>query len=327
MLFNFKGVFIKGIITKIESKDYYVLIPESNEIIRCNMRGKFRKDFQLKKDKLYILDVAAVGDHVEFDLNKDGTGSIFNVEERKNYISRKAPKVKGGSYRGERFEQIIAANVDNLFIISSVKDPKFNNRSIDRFLVVAESSHITPIIIVNKIDLDKKNSMKDWIELYESIGYNVIRTSVKNNKGIPEIKNLLQNKTSIFWGHSGVGKSSILNSIYPDLNLKVGEISSYSLKGKHTTVTSVLKQVEPNTFIIDTPGIREIEPYGVSKQDLSHYFKEFLPYIEDCKFNTCTHFHEPECGVSLAVEEENISIERYESYLTLLDTIEDDLFF
>ena len=296
-------------------------------MIRSVLRGKFKKDFNLKKDKLYITDIVVVGDKVEFDLNKDGTGFIYKVDERKNYLSRKAPRIKGAGYRGERLEQVIAANIDELYVVSSVYEPDFNNKVVDRFLVTGESSHIKVKIIINKKDLDEENIIKDWIELYRTIGYEVFLTSIKDNKGLKKVKTGLEGKISLLWGHSGVGKSSILNNIYPHLNLRTGMISSFTDKGTHTTVTTEMIKVGQETFIIDTPGIREVEPYGIRKEDLGHYFPEFLPFINKCRFNTCTHHHEPGCAVIKAVEEEMISIFRYDSYLKILDTIEDDIIF
>lgn len=318
---------IKGRIVRIESKDYYVL-KENGEMIRCYLRGKFQKEFELKKDKLYTLDIAAVGDFVDFDMNDDGTGVIGKICERQNYLSRKAPKVKGASYRGERLEQIIAANVDNLFVVTSIKNPSFNSRLVDRLIVAAESSQIKPYIIINKIDLDKKNLADEWSRLYNEVGYDVILSSVvKPVSSQHELKKAINGKVSVLWGHSGVGKSSLLNLFYPHLNLKVKEVSKYSSKGIHTTVTVRMEKVGEDTFIIDTPGIREIAPYGITKENLSHYFIEFLPFIHSCKFNTCTHHHEPGCAVIEAVEKNKISEKRYESYLHLLESIEDDLYF
>lgn len=318
---------IKGRIVRIESKDYYVL-SQKDEVIRCYLRGKFQKEFELKKDKLYTLDIAAVGDFVDFKINEDRTGVIEKLYERENHISRKAPRIKGASYRGERLEQIIAANVDNLFIVASIKKPSFNNRSIDRLLVTAESSQIKPYLIINKIDLDKHNSAEKWKEFYEEIGYKVFLTSIQQTNSVfEEMKKHLNQKVNLFWGHSGVGKSSILNTLFPYLNFKVKEISNYSSKGTHTTVTVRMEKVGENTFVIDTPGIREIDPYGITKENLSHYFIEFLPFMQDCKFNTCTHHHEPGCAIIKAVENGKIFPERYESYLNLLNTIEEDLHF
>jgi ribosome biogenesis GTPase / thiamine phosphate phosphatase len=320
-------VFIKGVVSRIESKDVYVYPDSGGEPVRSALRGKFKKDFHLKKDKQFKRDIAVVGDYVEYNLNKDGTGTIHTIHERNNYISRKAPKIKGASYRGERLEQVIASNIDNFFIITSVKLPDFNNKTLDRFLVAGESSHVHITIIFNKIDLKNDDEVEFWKELYSGIGYNIILTSVKSGHGLLEIKNLLQGKKSIFWGQSGVGKSSLLNSLYPWLQLSTGEISTYHEKGIHTTVTSNMIRVEDSTYIIDTPGIREIDPFGLKKEDLGHYFPEFLPYINNCRFNTCTHNHEPECAVIKAVENEHISVERFESYLRILDTIEDDMIY
>lgn len=295
--------------------------------IRCSLRGKFQKEFNFKKDKLFSVDIVVVGDYVEYSLNQDGTGVIEKIYERKNYISRKAPKIKGASFRGDRLEQKIAANIDNLVIVSSCQEPKLNNRVIDRFLVVGESSHVNCIIVINKIDLDKNVDYKYFANLYRDIGYEVIETSSIKKIGIDILKNVFKDKINLVWGQSGVGKSSLLNSIYPNLNLKVGEVSQSTSKGKHTTVTSILKKLDDSTYIIDTPGIREIDPYGISKEDLCHFFIEFKPYIYNCKFNTCTHFHEPDCAIRMAVENKLISNDRYQSYLNMLETIEDDLNF
>ena len=293
----------------------------------CSLRGKFKKDFELKKDKLFYTDFIAVGDNVDFELNSDGSGVITKIDKRKNHISRKLPKVRGASYRGERLEQVVASNIDNVVVVTSICEPDFNNRVLDRFLVAAESSHLNIIIVLNKIDLDASRISDKWKKLYEEVGYRIIITSTKTGEGIISLKKLMINSRNLFWGHSGVGKSSLLNKIFPELDLKIGEVSKFSSKGTHTTVTSVLKKVEENTFIIDTPGLREIDPYGIRKKDLSHYFIEFLKFINYCKFNTCTHHHEPGCEIIKAVNDKLISNERYDSYLRLLETIEEDINF
>jgi ribosome biogenesis GTPase len=276
---------------------------------------------------LYFTDFIAVGDNVEFDINKDGSGVIKKIEERKNHISRKLPKVRGSSYRGERMEQVVASNIDNVVIVTSVLFPDFNNRVLDRFLVAAESSYLKIIIVLNKIDLSDSKISQKWKKLYKGLGYKFILTSIETDEGIASLKNEIREARNLFWGHSGVGKSSLLNKMYPELKLRIGEVSQFSSKGTHTTVTSVLIKVEENTFIIDTPGIREIDPYGIRKADLGHYFIEFGAYINKCKFSTCTHHHEPGCEVINAVNEGLIAEERYESYLRILDTIEDDINF
>jgi len=252
---------------------------------------------------------------------------INKIGKRKNYISRKAPKIKGASYRGERLEQVIAVNIDRVVIVTSIHKPDFNNRTLDRFLASAESSGIDAIILLNKIDLDENEIHISWKELYENIGYKVVISSVISNRGLEDFKKMISGKRTLFWGQSGVGKSSILNSMFPHLDLKTGVISRQTLKGTHTTVTASLIKAADNTYIIDTPGIREIDPYGIRKTDLGHYFIEFKEFLEKCKFNTCTHYHEPGCAVVEAVENNLITLERYDSYLRMLETIEEDIIF
>jgi len=260
-------------------------------------------------------------------MNEDGSGVIFKVLERSNSLSRKVPKIKGASYRGERLEQIIAANIDTLYVVSSTSNPPFNNKTIDRFLVAAESARIDVNLVINKTDLAETEFINDWIRLYSEIGYKVFPASAKTGEGINEIKESLHSKRNLFWGQSGVGKSSLLNILFPGLNLATGEISTFTDRGTHTTVTSVMIKTSDDTFIIDTPGVREIDPFGVKKEDLGHYFIEFSDFIPGCRFNTCTHQHEPGCAVIEAVENEEISVERYDSYLRILDTIEDDIIY
>lgn len=297
-----------------------------NENYRCNLPGKFKKEFGLKKDKTFILDVAVVGDRVDFQLDKTGTGTITKIHKRKNILSRKAPRLKGASFRGERLEQIIAANIEQVFIVASVDEPKFNNRLIDRFLVIAESSSIFPIIIINKSDI-QNNEVKKFYELYAGLGYKILQTSTLANENIVELKNLMFQKVSIFWGASGVGKSSLISKAFPNFDLRIGSISDFSNKGKHTTVTVQMLKLDQDSFVIDTPGVREVDPFGIQAKDLGHYFVEFRDNLLNCRFNTCTHEHEPGCAVREAVVSGLISRERYQSYLNLLNTVEDDILF
>ncbi len=295
--------------------------------MRCSLRGKFKKEFKFKKDKLFKTGIAVVGDLINFELEKDGTGTIDFIEERKNYISRKAPLAQGSSYRGERLEQVIASNIDNLFIITSTARPEFNNKTIDRLIVAGESSKLNIIIIINKIDIGNPETYVEWSNLYRVIGYKTILTSKITGDGFSEINELIIGKRNLFWGQSGVGKSSILNYLFPGINLNTGEISNATNKGKHTTVTSLMLKVKAETYIIDTPGIIEIDPFGIRQKDLGYYFIEFAEFINKCRFNTCTHDHEPGCAVIEAVEQNKISEKRYDSYLRMLESIEEDIFF
>ncbi len=317
---------IKGKAVRIESKDIYVLT-EKNKELRCSLPGKFKKKYNLKKDKLRTLDIVAVGDYVEVELAAADHGIIKKIEERRNYISRKAPRIKGSGIRGGRLEQIIAANLDLFIHVASINEPEFNNRFVDRMIVIAESSNVEFALLINKIDLAEPVEYQKWEKLYNKLGYKVILTSAEEKMNIDAVKDLIAGKTTLLWGQSGVGKSSIANEIEPRINLKVGEISDFSGKGKHTTVTSRLIRLENNTEIIDTPGVRELEPFGIKKEDLGHYFVEFGDFIPECKFNSCTHFHEPGCAVRSAVESGEITAERYESYLNLLQTVEEDIIF
>ncbi|MEJ2104615.1 MAG: ribosome small subunit-dependent GTPase A [Ignavibacteriaceae bacterium] len=232
------------------------MIPDGQdkEII-CSLRGKFKKEFELKKDKLFFTDFITVGDNVQFEMNKDGSGVINKIEKRKNHLSRKLPKVRGSSYRGERLEQVIAANIDNVVIVTSIHHPDFNNRVLDRFLVAAESSHLNVIIVLNKIDLDESAISSEWKNLYEEIGYLFILTSAETKEGLESLKKEISGNKNLFCGHSGVGKSTLLNKIYPQLDLKIGEVSTFSSKGTHTTVTSKMIKVDNETAHIITSQV------------------------------------------------------------------------
>jgi ribosome biogenesis GTPase len=198
---------------------------------------------------------------------------------------------------------------------------------IDRIIVAAESGGIESKIIINKSDLESNDEIEYWKKLYEQIGYQVFVTSVITNSGFDSVREAVNNKVSCFWGQSGAGKSSILNLLFPGLDLKVGKISEYSSKGKHTTVTVQMLKIGDKAFVIDTPGIREIEPYGLMEEDLGHYFAEIKERLISCKFNSCTHNHEPGCAILEALDKGEISEERYISYLNILSSIESDIRF
>jgi len=330
LLFYTIGTIIQGTISKIDGRTYSVIIGGNAREVICSLRGRLNHDFRMKRDKRFALDVAVVGDDVEVLMQQDGSGVITEVLPRKNFLSRKAAKIKGAGYRGERLEQIICSNLSKFYIIVSVDFPLFNNKTLDRFLVTGEVNKLDTSIIVNKMDLNSGGIMEEFIELYREIGYEVFPVSTKSKKGLKQLYSSLLGNRSAFWGNSGVGKSSLLNALFSDLNLVVGDISFSTNKGKHTTVNvSMFSFEEENnvTQVIDTPGIREIEPYGVKKEDLGHYFPDFVSFINKCKYNTCTHEHEPGCAVAEAVENGFIDPMRYDSYLKLLETIESDMFF
>ncbi len=325
-LSGFKGAAITGLLIRIEGQSHWVLREDDDSVIRCVLRGKFKHDLRLKRGKLLNTDVAVVGDTVDFDLIDGGEGVIHAVHTRKNFISRKAPKIKGASARGERLEQVIASNIDRLFIVGSFGSPPFNNRVVDRFLVIAESSDIQPVLVFNKTDLvEIPEELELWEELYTGLGYQVFKVSATQGSGIKELRAEVMGKKSLFWGHSGVGKSSILNALFPGLELATGDVSLYSQRGKHTTVIVNMNRINSNTFLVDTPGIREIAPFGIKKEDLAHYFVDLAGHLQGCKYKPCTHQHEPGCAVIDAVENEEISVDRYESYLRLLMNIEEDM--
>ncbi len=297
----------------IQSKGKWYKVSCDSEIYDCRLAGKFRLD---KKE---VTNPIAVGDMIEFILGDDGTGYIIKIEERTNYIPRQAT-------HGKRGEQILISNIDHAWVVQSVISPRLNMGFIDRFLVTCEAYEIPAGIIINKMDLASEKAIKvmdDISSLYKSLGYPVIQTSTDDINSISGLAERIKNETSVFIGPSGVGKTSLLNAIDSELDLKVGEISTYSDKGKHTTTFATLIPLEMGGFIADTPGIREFGVVNITKPELSLYFPEMSDARENCKFYNCTHFHEPDCGVKDAFEEGKIDPDRYHSYLNILESLKD----
>lgn len=258
----------------------------------------------------------AVGDLVEFD--KDEAGDLSTIKAilpRKNCIIRKSTNLSRQSH-------VIAANVDMAFLIVTVNFPEVKLQFVDRFLVTAEAYNVPVTILLNKVDLYDEADM-ERVEAFEQIytraGYNVIRTSAERGDGLEEVKALCNNKVVLFSGQSGVGKSSVISALDPDLDLRIGEISAYHLQGKHTTTFYEMHPISTGGFVIDTPGIRGFGLVDVSPEELSTYFPEMLKIEDNCRFAPCTHTHEPGCAVKEAVENGEISVERYESYLGMLE--------
>lgn len=296
----------------IQSTGKWYKVSFNGDIIDCRLPGKFRLD---KKE---VTNPVAVGDEVSIMMGQDGTATITNIEERRNYIPRLAT-------HGRRGEQILVSNIDLAWVVQSVRQPKINLGFIDRFLVTCEAYEVKAGIIFNKIDL-AKNKDQEFVEdisnLYQKLGYITALTSINKPETIDKLKKEVEGRTSVFIGPSGVGKTSILNKIAPGIDLRVGEISSYSQKGKHTTTYAQLIPISGNGFIVDTPGIRELGLVKIEKSELSHYFPEMVEPAHQCKFNNCTHYHEPGCGVVEAYNNGDIDPDRYNSYLNILDSLD-----
>ncbi len=281
------------------------------------------------KGKFKIADITstnpiAVGDHVEIEMeNKvEGTVVITKIHDRKNYITRQSPHNKNQHH-------IVASNLDQSLLFATLKDPKTSQGFIDRFLIASEAYHVPSIIVFNKSDLYKKKEMERFEELkemYESIGYQVVLMSIEAKTGIEEVKSLLKDKVTLLSGHSGVGKSSFINVVFPELKLKTQDVSGWSGKGLHTTTFAEMFDLPIGGKIIDTPGLREFALMDISKYELSHFFPEMRRLINDCQFNDCMHINEPGCAIKAAVNTGAISADRYVSYLTILDTIQEKKF-
>jgi ribosome biogenesis GTPase len=289
---------------------------DDGDIVSCRIKGKFRLQ------GIKHTNPVTVGDVVDYEMEPNNeNGVIHKIHDRKNYIIRKANNLSKQTH-------IIAANIDQALLMVTLAFPKTSLGFIDRFLMTAEAYHIPATIVFNKLDLftnEMEDLLNDTIELYQNnIGYPCIKTSVKNNIGLDEVKALLKGKTTLVSGHSGVGKSSLLNAIEPALNIKTGDISSYSFKGQHTTTFAEMHPLSFGGYIIDTPGIREFGLVDFDDREISHYFKEMKSFIGKCKFNNCKHMNEPGCSIIKAVEENIISPERYNSYLSIMS--HDDIY-
>jgi len=258
----------------------------------------------------------AVGDKVEFEMEEDGRGVIHAIEERKNYIIRKSINLSKQSH-------ILAANIDQAILIVTLAMPRTSTGFIDRFLVTAEGYHVPVNIIFNKMDLfkDEKimSDVNEFIGIYEKIGYTCYKISAIKNNGIETLKQITKGKTTLISGHSGVGKSTLVNAMDKNLNLKVGEISDAHNKGKHTTTFAEMHKLTYGGFIIDTPGIKELGLVDMEKEEISNYFPEMRAIRNNCKFNNCLHLNEPKCAVIDAVEKGEIAVSRYNSYLGIMN--------
>ena len=300
-----------GTVYKSTGSWYYVK-SEENKFYNCRIKGKFR----MKGIK--STNPIAVGDVVDFDLDEtvdEVNGIITNIHDRKNYIVRKSVNLSKQTH-------IIASNIDIGFLIVTINNPITTTSFIDRFLVTAKAYGIEAILIFNKIDTFDEATLDEQLYLqhtYQEIGYKCLRVSATDNKGVSELMDLMKGKVSMFSGHSGVGKSTLVNAIEPTLNLKTKEISNSHAQGQHTTTFAEMFDLSNNIRIIDTPGIRGFGMVDMEKQEVSDYFPEFFALKEDCKFNNCLHKEEPHCAVKKALDEDKIAWSRYQSYLKILE--------
>ena len=298
---------MQGLVLKTTGS-WYDVETEDGEIVPCRVRG------QLRLKEIDSTTPASVGDQVEFEMTDNNSGVINNIFPRKNYIVRKSVKLSKQSH-------ILAANVDRVWLIVTPVFPKTSTGFIDRFIAAAESFRIPVTLVVNKSDLfkdDIEEVQQDYISIYEPLGYHCVRVSAVTNEGIDELRNQLTEKINLFAGHSGVGKSSLINAIEPNLKLKVGDISRQFQKGKHTTTFAEMHRLPNGGHIIDTPGIKEFVNIDFTPAEISHYFIEMRERLNQCHFNNCMHQNEKECAVKKAVEAGEIHPMRYYNYLSML---------
>jgi len=298
---------IKGRVFK-STGSWYTVFAEG-KFYECRLRGKLRLDDEK------VTNPVAVGDWVNIAPENEKEAIIKDVLPRENYIIRKSTRKKKHSHR-------LAANIDQAVLIVTLAFPRTSLGFIDRFLVSCESFRIPAVLVFNKADLLDQQALEYYEALkfdYEELGYKVLLVSAEINEGMDELKAVLEGKTSLFAGHSGVGKSTLLNLISPHIDQRIGEVSESVGKGIHTTTFAEMFEAWKGTFVIDTPGIKELGLWDIGNEELSHYFPEMREYIGECKFNNCTHTHEPGCAFREAMEEGKIAPSRYESYLSILE--------
>ena len=298
---------MQGLIIKSTGSWYQVQTPEGQKT-DCRIKGKFRIKGIVTTNPL------AVGDVIDFDMEPEqGTGVITNLHQRKNYIIRKSINLS-------KQAQIIAANLDQALLVVTLASPRTSLGFIDRFLVTAEAYDIPARLIFNKLDLFSEEGLEileDYKAVYEKVGYPCYSVSALNGSNIPELRGLLKDKVSLFSGHSGVGKSSLINALLPELDLRTHQVSDWSDKGMHTTTFAEMFEVPGGGFIIDTPGIRELGVIDIEKQELSHFFPEMRDRMHNCRFHNCRHINEPGCAILDALQNGDIALSRYESYLSI----------
>ena len=309
--------YMKGVVYK-STGSWYNVKADNGKMYSCRVKGRFRIQ------GIKSTNPVSVGDKVFFEedlSSKDKqTGVIKKIEDRKNYIIRKSVNLSKQTH-------IIAANIDRVFLMVTLKDPETSTVFIDRFLATAEAYHIDPILLLHKFDIyseEELNDVRYLASIYQNIGYTCIGTSINPKRNIDKVQDLMQGKTCLFSGHSGVGKSTLINALAPHLDLKTAKISSQHASGRHTTTFAEMFDVNEETQLIDTPGIKGFGLVEMEKEEVGNYFPEFLALKEHCKFNNCIHLKEPGCAVKEALENNELSWSRYDSYLQIIASEDDD---
>ncbi|MBL7732882.1 MAG: ribosome small subunit-dependent GTPase A [Chitinophagaceae bacterium] len=293
---------------------WYTVQDESGRTWNARIKGV------LKLDDITSTNPVAVGDYVELDIESDeaNTALITSINDRHNYINRQSPRHKHQHH-------IVAANLDQSLLVATLKEPRTSQGFIDRFLVAAEMYHVKAAVVFNKADIYKQKELaqyEQWKAMYEAVGYPVLLVSAEQNSGKEELIGLLKDKTTLLSGHSGVGKSSLLNMIIPGINQQTKDISGWSGKGQHTTTFAEMFDLPGGGRIIDTPGMREFGLVDIQKKEVSHYFPEMRKRLRNCQFNNCLHYNEPGCAIKEAVNDGSIHEDRYISYLSIMESIE-----
>lgn len=304
---------MKGRVIK-STGSWYLLRNEEGEIFKARIRGKFRLD------NIQHTNPVAVGDFVDFEVDKDGLAVIQKIHERKNYIIRRSVNLSKKSH-------IIASNIDKAFLVVTLDNPKTSFGFIDRFLVTAEAYHIPVMLVFNKMDTydeEMLEEVKYYKFIYENIGYETIEVSALTGFNIDQLKSELKGITSLIAGHSGVGKSTLMNVLHPNLDLKTSVVSDFNQKGQHTTTFAEMYEWPFGGFSIDTPGIKEFGLVEMEREEIQHYFPEIFELKNECKFDNCLHLNEPKCAVMQAVENAEIAPSRYENYLGFLEEVSEN---